>query len=285
MSNLIKSTQYVPVDMLKELDLSKHYSPPVEHESPLTAPPQSYDAEVNRVRNEQFEEARRVMLHDAKDFAERQVREASEKAERLLIEANQQIAAWWQERREQDEHLIEAVKAEAFHEGFEEGKASALDSLEFQIQEMMEEGRQVLQQAYQAKEQIIQEAEPFLVELSASIAEKVIDTQLKLEPEFALELIRKSLSRKKEQGVLTLCVAPSQFSFIQGAREELSLVIDSQAELQILPDSTVKDRGCVIRSAFGSIDARVDTQLIEIKKELLRMSLHPEEQGTDHDEA
>jgi flagellar assembly protein FliH len=44
--------------------------------------------------------------------------------------------------------------------------------------------------------------------------------------------------------------------------------MDSQAELQIVPDITVMDFGCVIRSSFGSIDARVDTQLSEIKKAL-----------------
>lgn len=62
-------------------------------------------------------------------------------------------------------------------------------------------------------------------------------------------------------------------------REELSFAIDSQAELKILPDASVKDRGCVIRSAYGSVDARIDTQLTEIKKELIRVALDQEERG------
>ena len=135
-----------------------------------------------------------------------------------------------------------------------------------QIEQMMKEAQEVLQEAYVAKDQIIQEAEPFLVELACGIAEKVIDKQLTVEPEHTLELIRQNLSRKREQGMIALCVAPEQFAFVQAAREELSLSIDSQAELQILPDATVKDKGCVIRSSFGSVDARIDTQLSEIKR-------------------
>lgn len=284
LSNLIKSTQYVPVEMLKHLDLSKHY-PAAEDQDTGDQQPYSYAAEQNRIKNEEAEETRRVMLNDAKEFAERQIRDASEEAERILADAREQIELWWQERREQDEHLIEAVKSEGFNQGYEEGKEEALRSLETEINGMMEEARTVLEQAYSAKEQIIQEAEPFLVDLSTSIAEKVIEQQLSVGPDYTIDLIKRSLARKRDQGVLTLCVAPSQFSFIQGAREELSLAIDSQAELQILPDSTVKDRGCVIRSSFGSIDARIDTQLTEIKKELMRISLQGDERGEQHEEA
>lgn len=82
----------------------------------------------------------------------------------------------------------------------------------------MLEAQAVLNEAYQAKDQIIQEAEPFLVELSSAIAEKIIDRQLTEDTDLMLDLIKKNLSRKREQGVITLCVAPSQFSFVQAAR-------------------------------------------------------------------
>ncbi|GGH17599.1 FliH/SctL family protein [Paenibacillus segetis] len=282
MSNLIKVSQYVPVDILKQLNLGKTYQ---SSEAEQLDDEISAKAEVAVAAEDlAAEETRRQMLVDAKDFAERQVREASEQSERLLNEAREQIDTWWQERREQDEDLIEAIKSEGFSQGFEEGKIQAEQTLRDKINEMMAEASAVLEEAYIEKGRIIQEAEPFLVELSCAIAEKIIAKQLDLDPEYTLELIKGNLSRKREQGILTLCVSPSQFSFVQAAREELSLAIDSQAELQILPDPTVKDHGCVIRSSFGSVDARVDTQLAEIKKELLRISLQTEDRGQPHDE-
>lgn len=275
LSNLIKVSQYVPVDILKQLNLGKTYESPQDQQ----LDDEISDAPVQTVSAEDLaaEETRRQMLSDAKEFAERQIREASEQAENMLAEAKLQIESWWQEQREQDEHLIEALKSEGYSQGYEEGKLQAEQSLQEKIEQMMSEASAVLQQAYAERERIIQEAEPFVVELSCSIAEKVIDKQLGLEPDYVLELVKRSLSRKREQGVITLCVAPAQFPFVQAAREELSLVIDSQADLQILPDATVQDRGCVIRSAFGSVDARIDTQLAEIKKELLRISLDNED--------
>ena len=276
LSNLIKVSQYVPVDVLKQLDLARTYAKPEDEVFEDEAAPTVQDDVISEA-DLAAEEARRQMLADAKDFAEQQVRAASEEAEKLLAEAHEQIEAWWQEKREQDEHLVEAIKSEGFSQGYEEGKVQAEQELKTKIDEMMHEASAVLQQAYVEKERIIQESEPFLVELSCAIAEKVIDKQLALEPSYTVDLIKGSLARKREQGEITLCVAPAQFSFVQAAREELTLAIDSQAELQILPDPTVKDRGCVIRSAYGSIDARIDTQLAEIKKELLRISLQTEE--------
>lgn len=281
LSNLIKVSQYVPVDILKQLNLGKTYLSPDDEQLDGEI---SARAEVAVAAEDlAAEETRRQMLVDAKEFAERQVREASEQSERLLNETKEQIETWWQERRDQDEHLIEAVKSEGFSQGFEEGKIHAEQTLRDKINEMMAEASAVLEEAYMEKGRIIQEAEPFLVELSCAIAEKIIAKQLDLDPEYTLELIKGNLSRKREQGILTLCVSPSQFAFVQAAREELNLAIDSQAELQILPDPTVKDHGCVIRSSFGSVDARVDTQLAEIKKELLRISLQTEDRGQPHD--
>lgn len=284
LSNLIKVSQYVPVEVLKQLNLARTYDVPEEQRSDEEDHLPAAGGAKPSPQDLAAEEARNQMLSDAKEFAEAEIRAASEQAERLLEEAREQIELWWSERRQQDEHLIEAVKSEAFSQGYEEGKQRAVETMQAEINEKMSEASAVLQQAYVEKERIIQEAEPFLVDLSCAIAEKVIDKQLELNPDYTVELIKKNLSRKKEQGILTLCVSPAQFSFVQAAREELSLVIDSQAELQILPDPAVQDKGCVIRSSFGSVDAKIDTQLKEIKKELLRISRQSDEWGNSDGE-
>lgn len=282
LSNLIKSSQYVPVEMLKKLDLGHRY---VSLESTEDAGEENVE-ELRKIEADQ--ESKRLskeMLEDAREFAERQVREASDQAESILNDAKEQIDSWWQERRLQDEHLVEAVKSEGYDTGYREGSERAMADLQEQITQMMEEAQTVLKQAYLMKEQIIQEAEPFLVDLSCAIAEKVIDKQLTLESGYVVDLIKNNLLRKREQGIITLCVAPKHFAFVQAAREELGAAIDSQAELQILPDSTVQDLGCVIRSSFGSVDARIDTQLTEIKKELIRIALDDEERSNQDEDA
>lgn len=282
MSKLIKHSQYVPVDVLKRLEQARQHAGIAEESAADEAEGEVHYHDPAR---EEAEQNRRQMLKDAQEFAEGQVRNASLEAENIVESARTEAEEWWRQRREQDEHLVEAVKSEAFQQGYQEGLAQAEQEMTRKLAEMMEEAQIVLQEAYRARDVIIQEAEPFLVELSCGIAEKIVDKQLTVEPQFAIDLIRKNLARKREQGLISLCVSPAQFAFVNAAREELSLAVDSQAELQILPDSTVKDLGCVIRSSFGSIDARIDTQLAEIKKELVRIALDTEEHRNGEDDA
>ncbi|MCA0754034.1 flagellar assembly protein FliH [Paenibacillus sp. N4] len=278
MSNLIKSSSVVSLEQLKQLHWLNHRGVQTLDHAEETAIKES-------VPDEETISLREQIINDAQSFAEERLREAAEASEKLLNETEQQMEAWWLQRRAEDEAAALASKQAGYELGYAEGVAKAERDLQSSWERKLAEASAVLKSAYQMREQIIQEAEPFLVELSCAIGEKIIGRQLTLAPEIAIELIRKSLSRRREQGVITLCVSPGQLAFVQAAREELLLTIDSQAELQILPDSTVKDSGCVIRSSFGSIDARIDTQLAEIKRELLHLAHHTGDERSIHDEA
>lgn len=278
MSNVIKSTQYVPLEQMRLIEaVRRHQQQRSEEEAAAAAEPLTKETLLNQ--DEQLAELRQSILDDARSFAEEHLRQATEEAERVKEEAQSQIDAWWDERRKQDEQLVESTRSDSYETGYREGMARAEQEIKEAYERKIAEAESVLRQAYQAKEQLIQEAEPFVVSLSCAVAEKIIQKQLSVEPEIVLELARKTLSRKRESGTITLCVSPEQFAYVHAAREELSLAVDSQAELQIIPDSSVNDGGCVVRSALGSIDARIDTQLTEIKKALMQVAVQHEEQN------
>ncbi|OBZ16879.1 FliH/SctL family protein [Bacillus sp. FJAT-26390] len=277
MSNLIKSSSVITLEQLKQLEWLHQRNFEINE-------PQEQEEDTEPVPDEETITLRDQILNDAQLYAEERLREAALESEKLLAETQQQIDVWWLQKRTDDEAASEASRQSGYELGYAEGAANSEAELRQTWEQKLAEASDVLKTAFQMREQIIQEAEPFLVELSCAIAEKIIGQQLTLAPEMAIELIRKSLSRRREQGVITLCVAPGQLAFVQAAREELHFAIDSQAELQILPDSTVKDNGCVIRSSFGSIDARIDTQLAEIKRELIHLAHHSgEERGYSND--
>lgn len=271
MSNVIKHTQYVSLDDKKVVEVAAKQIFIYEE----NAFPDGYAEEVQQELNEAHE-LKAQILQDAETFAEAQVKAAMEEAAAIKEQAQADIEQWWNDRRTQDEQLQTELKEEGFRQGYDNGKAEAEAELREQYNEMLQEASQILNQAYVLKQQIIQEAEPFLIQMSCAIAEKIIARQLSVEPEWIIELIESVLVRRREKGIITLCVAPAHFSYIQDAREELLLHIDSQAELQIIPDPSVHDHGCVVRSSFGSIDARIDTQLKEIKNALQHLAVRNE---------
>ncbi|MCZ8512372.1 FliH/SctL family protein [Paenibacillus filicis] len=269
MSNVIKFFQYVAKE---DTVLVEHPASPVLHQ-------ERSDNEVSLEEQEALEQAMRMkdqILTDAQSFAEEQVRAAMDEAAALKEQAQSEIDAWWHSRRQEDHDAADHAREEGFRQGYQEGLAQAEQELQEKYESMLQEASQILEQAYILKQQIVQESEPFLIELSCSIAEKIVRRQLTVESEWVTQLIGEVLARRREKGIITLCVSPAHFTYIQDARDELLLHIDSQAELQIIPDASVHDHGCVVRSTFGSIDARIDTQLKEIKNALQQLAVRSE---------
>lgn len=269
MSNIFKSNSYVPVDETKLIEaLRLVFRRPAEDGG--MSPEQQ--AEMNEAHS-----LKDQILQDAESFAQEKIHQAMQESTALREQAQAEIGAWWAERRSEDERFIEEAKRTGYEQGYQEGIEQAEADVRRQYDDMLQEARSILEQAYILKQQIIQESEPFLIEMSSAIAEKIVDRQLTLEPAWTVEQIKKLLQRRKEKGTIALCVSPSQFAYIQDAREELLNAVDSQAELEILPDASVQDHGCVIRSAYGSIDARIDTQLREIKAALQEIAMRGDE--------
>jgi flagellar assembly protein FliH len=222
------------------------------------------------------------IIQDAEEIAQQQIDQAMKETDAINEKAQLEIEEWWQTRRNDDENYLTAARNTGYESGYQQGIVEAEEFIKASYAEMIQEARSVLDQAYRLKEQIIQEAEPFLIELSTAIAEKIIQRQLNIAPEWVIEYTQNILARRREKGLISICVAPKQFSFMQDAKDEFMLHIDSQAELQILPDATVSDHGCVIRSPFLSVDATIDTQLKEIKS-ALELIAKRNESALDHE--
>lgn len=220
-----------------------------------------------------------TILQDAEEMAKRILQEAADQALQQRDQSEAKLQQWLQEKRRDIEMQIGQERQLALQEGYqlgiEQGKEIALQEEHQTIQA----AKNTLALAYAEKKKIIAEAEPFLVELSAQIARKIIGEELVIAQEKKLELLGRYLRRSRVHGEITLCVNQADFAFIADQRERLASLLDGQAELIILPDHSVKDEGCVIRTPLGSIDARIDTQLSEIKQALIEIA-----RGSETDE-
>ncbi|WNR46644.1 FliH/SctL family protein [Paenibacillus roseipurpureus] len=270
MSNVIKSFAYYPLEDKKLVENLLPQSETADDDSNgLTEEMQQEIHDAHLLKNQ--------IIQDAEAFASDQIDQAMRECAQLREQTQAEIKQWWDGKRVEDAEHVQLSRQNGYEEGYQQGVAHAEEEIRNEYGNMLTEARQILEQSYKLKQQIIQESEPFLIELSTSIAEKIIGRQLSLEPTWVTELIQKVLARRREKGIITLCVSPSQFAYVQDAREELVTSIDSQAELEIIPDSSVQDQGCVIRSSYGSIDARIDTQLKEIKSALQQVAIQSEE--------
>ncbi len=266
LSRLLKHAQVAQSSHMKKISFPNefHASRNARHQNEQSFSSKQTDAAA------EAEQLKQAMLADAQQHAEMIVEQAKQEAENIISQAKAEAEAWFVQKREEDQQLENEAKQRGFQEGYREGAEKAEREMQEKYAAMIEEAAAVLHRAQEEKQRRIAESESFLVELSCDIAEKIIGKQLTLESAWKKDLVKQMLSRKREQGLITLCVSPKSYSFMQDAREELRLVLGPNSDLQVIPDLTVKDDGCIIRSEYGSIDARIDTQLQEIKQKLLQ---------------
>ncbi|MFC5472014.1 flagellar assembly protein FliH [Cohnella suwonensis] len=275
MSNLIKSSHVVSLEELRLLEAIRKYESVPRNNSKADG-----EGEGNGSIDVETQSLKERVISDAEATAAEILRQAQADAANIRANAEREADGWWQARRGEDaEHREEASRL-GYEDGYGEGRRKAEQDVASEWDSRLSQAHSIVERAYEAKQSVIAEGEAFLVELSCRIAEKIVGSKLSDAPEMAMSLYEKALARRKEQGVIVLCVAPSHFPFVQAAKSELANSLDSQAELRIVPDPSVREGGCVVRSAFGSIDATIDTQLESIREQLLKVAAHSAEEGS-----
>ncbi len=210
-------------------------------------------------------EEKKQLLKDAEETANKIIASANARAAELLENEKIQIDAWWDEKRSEDAQIIEEAKQKGYQEGYESGKAEAEQAMEQKYSDTILEAKQLLEESYEIKNQLIQEANWKIIELSLSIAEKIVHKELEKDSELIQTMVKQALQHTKEYKKISIHVGPTYFSVLQQAREELMVELSGQVELVIFPDPSIKNGGCIIKTSYGTLDAKVDTQLEELK--------------------
>ena len=216
-----------------------------------------------------IEQQKAQLLLDAEEMAERIIEQSKGFAEQLKADAKKEIDQWWIEQRTHDAIAKSNAEEQGYKKGYEAGFLQAEEEVKEQYLSQIEQVKYLVEQAYQLKEQIIEESEPVILQLSILVAEKIILREIEQTPDVIKEIVKAALRSTREYEKITIDVHPDHFLFLQGAREELKLELNGQVELLIYPDPTLSQAGCMIRTTTGTIDARIDTQLDEIKKALI----------------
>ena len=216
------------------------------------------------------------VIQAAKAEAQTIIEMAEQNARSIEASTTDKINLWWEENQQKLEALSLEAKQQGFEEGLITGKQEAKTQIQQEYQGKLDQVQQLLLQAYEQKDSIISEAEPFLLELSTVIASQILKQELESHPNQFVELIKQHILRFKEKESITVCVHPDDFDFIQSQRVHLIAVVNGETEIKIIPDHSVSAKGCIIRTAYGSVDARIDTQIEEIKRCILDARREPD---------
>ncbi len=181
--------------------------------------------------------------------------------------AQADIESLQQNARQQAE--AQRLAEEAAENGFQTGYEKGVERAQHEFQQAREDVQQLIETAYQEKVKIVQDAEPFLLSLSVRIAEKILKNELKQDDSQLLTIVQRALKRVEEAEDVVLQVSLEDYRILLPYFDELKTYVRPDSELRLVPVINLSKGGCMIHTSSGSYDVTVDSQLKEIKRQML----------------
>lgn len=209
-----------------------------------------------------------LLKSQAMQEAERIQEAARREAHQILLDAEQQAQGLLDAERARVEMILRNEAEEAKRLGYSEGYAVAQETVAAEYASAFSEVQHLYRLAEADRRQYLAAAEPMIVDLACSIADKIMHREAESERGWVLDVVRAALEEIHDSGKVEVRVHPDDFELVRDNRDSLRKVIPGQTDLVVLPDRGVAAGGCVLHTAFGNIDARIDTQLEEVRKAL-----------------
>lgn len=151
------------------------------------------------------------------------------------------------------------VEKQAFERGFREGEATGarqgLEKLQAAVQGFAQNAAQLA--LY--KPQLRAEVEQQLVNLSMAVAQKILKRELSIDPNIVLAVVKGCLQEMENVEIYRIRVHPQDAPALAAYFQQ-----HQRGNLEVIADGQVTRGGALLETAQGQLDARLETQLVEI---------------------
>jgi len=202
------------------------------------------------------------------------IQKAREKAKELIEQANEEIQKKKEALMKEEESLhekisdaLEEARVKGYQDGFEAGRSDGLKSVE----DLIQEAAKIVDSAREDYFEKLERSELEIIHLAVKIAEKIIGKTIANDPDAWSQLVKTALKEVREHENIKIFVHPKKYELTIDQKKMLAAVLHDSMDLYIYPDDELEENACIIETSFGTIDASVDSQLTEIKKQLLQI--------------
>jgi flagellar assembly protein FliH len=170
----------------------------------------------------------------------------------------------WQPSAEQQAQLA-ALERDAFTKGYAQGERAGVEVGGKRAEAMLRRLAQTLEELSGLRDTMVRQTERELVQLAVAIARRILQREVSVDPELTAALAHIALERLGGATPATVRLHPDDYATVTSGHA----MPFGGRQVEILPDPSVARGGCVVESAFGSIDASVDAQIDEIARAVL----------------
>jgi flagellar biosynthesis/type III secretory pathway protein FliH len=192
----------------------------------------------------------------------------NDRANEYLETVRREAAKIVQQAHQQAEQIRRQAET-AGRAAAEEGAQRALDErLASRVATFVAALDQLVVETNDAKADWLRRWEQSAVAVAAAIAERIIRREIRAQPELTIELVREALRLASGAVDVTLYLNPSDYELLGGEADALAQSLGRLAPTRIAANPNVSAGGCLVETALGQIDQRIESQLARIQEEL-----------------
>jgi len=164
-------------------------------------------------------------------------------------------AAQVRARAEEDATVL---RAEAERAGFVAGKQAGLAQVSA-----------LLLAARAQAERDLASAKDAAIVLARRMAERIVGRAVELSPELMGEIVAEALAASRaRKGTVVLRAHPDDLATVERERPRWLARVATGVDVRVVADPAVGRQGCVVETAIGRLDARLNTQLDALERAL-----------------
>lgn len=127
------------------------------------------------------------------------------------------------------------------------------------------------------RSRLLKESEEDLLKLSVMIARKIVQREITQDPAILASIIAAAVGGCAERDRVVVRLNPGDYGVVAANRQTFLAGIGDDAPITFTPDEAVGPGGCLVETATGTVDARIESQLDEIYRTLLEERSVPAE--------
>jgi flagellar assembly protein FliH len=159
---------------------------------------------------------------------------------------------------------VDAVREQAFEEGFAAGVAQAQAQLDGPASAMAAAAEQLQAMRGDAAASV----EPAAVELALRIAEQALGAWLVADRGVVVEVVRGALRRLVERDRVLILVNPDDLEIVRDHAARLVGELGGIEHCEVQAERRVRPGGAIVRTAEGEVDATLETKLARAREVL-----------------
>lgn len=164
---------------------------------------------------------------------------------------------------------LQLEKEEVFRNGFEDGKQSGYEKGKNEIKETVSTFTSFFREIKKQRENLLLEAEKDVIKLALFLAEKIVNSEIKTNPEKLYSLVKDALAHLVDKETFRLKVSSQDYPLVKKFEKRILDEIEGIKNLSIEEDPRVRKGGCLVETDSGNIDARIESQLEVLREALL----------------